>query len=100
MCSRSVLPILLSAGVRVVYIMYSVVCTDIFLLHIFPLQEKQVNRRAPPVHRRKRKAETSPSVDEDRESTAGPEEKKAKLDEPEVPDGRPLIMQHAGWRES
>lgn len=43
-----------------------------------------MNRRVPPpLHRRKRKMETSPSVDEDRESTAGPEEKKAKIDEPE-----------------
>lgn len=46
-------------------------------------QEKQVNRRAQPIHRRKRKVETSPSVDGDRESTAGSEEKEVKLDEPE-----------------
>lgn len=43
-----------------------------------------MNRRSQPIHRRKRKADTPPCVDEeDRESTAGPEEKRTKLVEPE-----------------
>lgn len=42
-----------------------------------------MNRRSAPLHRRKRKAEVSPSVEEDRESTEGPEEKKQKLDDRE-----------------
>lgn len=42
------------------------------------LQEKQINRRAQPVHRRKRKAETPPSIDGD--STTG-QEKRAKQEE-------------------
>ena len=41
-----------------------------------------MNRRAQPIHRRKRKAETPPSLDGDADSSAG-DNKRPKLDEPE-----------------
>lgn len=59
-------------------------------------QEKQVNRRSAPLHRRKRKAEVSPSVEEDRESTEGPEEKKQKLDDREEESVSPPSSEPGG----
>ena len=68
-------------------------CTLLVHMHLhLPLsaQEKQVNRRSQPVYsRRKRKAESAPSVDE--ETPVAHEDKKAKLDDMEV-EGRVLKM--------
>ncbi len=41
-----------------------------------------MTRRAQPIHRRKRKAETPPS-DGEEVGVAGPEEKRVRIDEPE-----------------